>query len=79
VLPVSSPTTPRTAPAPATANDTVEIVAIDRALLMSSYSCGPHTLPEHAVELLIELVFVIDITPVIAPASTPAPASPNPP
>src|SRR5262249_17095799 len=78
-LPVSTPTTPSAAPTPAVTNETVEIVASDRAELMSSYSAGPHTLPEQPAELFTPLVFDIDMMPVTAPAMTPAPARPKPP
>src|ERR1700722_2357129 len=79
-LPVRRPTTPSTAPAPATMNDTVETVAIDLAELMSPYSVGPHSVCcWQPVELLMVFVFDSDSTPVMVPTMTPAPARPKPP
>src|SRR5262249_36533631 len=78
-LPVSKPTTPTTAPTPAVTKEIVEIVASERAELMSPYSAGPQTDPEQPLEPLIPLVFDIDMMPVTVPAITPAPARPKPP
>lgn len=82
-LPVSSPMTPKTAPAPATTNPTVDSVAIDLAELMSPFSAELHVMlpPMFAQfgELLMLFVFDIDSTPVMLPTITPAPARPKPP